>query len=1003
MDKAPLVNCLLVILPRLTRSSAERTLQAYAALASQIPGAPKLDDIQADQLRQIYALVECGILPDETWETASARWQAVVTAPESLTTLIHRHFPQAVTTDILIYEYLAYQTYIEGAPELAAITTETIVASCAAGAFVRSRLALLDALQPGSQERLTAETTPLTWVEVSSFANADRQAQADGNDLMLPVTTSKNPTRQNPFMGSLQFNEGDDPAKMVDVFRSFGSGWTIPRLLGSAPVGVGDILPYLIRKANFLDNSLGRVNDGDDAFLEAPSLAALAGLGIHVLREMARLRSDSGEAYWSHIAQATDTELSAEIIEARANSGYPLSLYRTPWKKLEAYFESRPHIPNWLRGALLVHIFLHSRVSRDEDGALILRVMQGYALIEKTLEADFVRLPFTAGEHTKTLTAILTTLGIKRIPPPKQRSPLDWFILSVFDQITPVELPTYLDVPANFLLPDQLVPTPSTFHSGDPTHTIRLVSNGAKEVDLDTGVVSRRTLTGAEMLRYNLPLVEIASGYDPRIAASQLDAIPTTVKAELPGSTLLTKVFRNVTRWVDGVDYTEEAIRFLDLFVVANLVRRDVLGSPIGNRLKDEFPGIFVGSRRVGGHTSSGQRKTTFAKTIANILCPGIQMLIISRQTGSVSQRTSGQQLVRTGFLAADEFKLPDRGEEDHWANRDGIQGLMTGSGVAIGKAKENIDETYLKYSPLFSGKYFYYPFDIQMRLFALLLELPTAETETIEEYRQLLLSGNLARIMRIQTLLWIQKNDIVNRIRAIPLGQETRDFRFPAFLGVYEAMYGEKAPQPFIQAMANLRRLAVDVCNEGRLKGQLTANKQGSDFDPHSYFNEMSEDALIDFHELSKRIVMSPTRAIQELLLRSEGASSRAMSIADALRDIKVTRGNAIAELRRAIEEGLATNDGWTMQIVHERHKSRHCDVDRVVVSPPPGVDVAYLRARNLKDMLAPSATTTNTSYLPSPPPPPPPPPPLPLPISQGHTIKYTEAGVSPNSGNRP
>lgn len=828
--------------------------------------------------------------------------------------------------------FALFRLAVGGAPTVAELDKATVPVAVA---IVRFGIAKLSEINKSTQDESssgTNEETP-TWSEFVSQSEEARRERADTANPFTAITASRDPAKPNPFMSSLVNVDLLSIAESLQrILRDTGSN---AAGISAAPIGVEAVIPFILRHINLFDLSLGQGDGNNDAFVHAPSVVAYAGLGLPGLRQIAAARARRGEAYFGSLLNLNNYDLVDIVLEARRTSGYPVGLLRMNFAKTQWVMVNNKvkHVPGWYMALLALHVLKYCRASITCDKFTI-HVIHKIRCPVIIVPTGAETLPLSSALNRGLTSTVIETLDIVRS---QTISGLAAVVNRLTTTIRPADLPTFEEVPFSILLPNQM--RPSHLPSTSSFIEIDLAAHGAKAVNLTTGKVSDITIEREALLRWRLPLMESATGYNPRVAASNLAALPPSIMPSIPAEALLTRVARHCIRMVNNVDITNSMAEAIAVILVANLVRERVAGSPIGILLEQEFAGFFVCSAEIGERESSGQGKTTIARLLAQMMTPGIREIVMSRQSGTVAQRASAMQLMKSGTLLLDEFKIPEVTADQHWAGREGMQSLLTGGGVCVGEVGQNRGESRLRIAPVFCGKYFHVPHDIALRLVPIPIGHRTAETETPEPERSCLMSGALATIYRLAMLLFIEKNDIIERIRSAHPGITDLRFRFPGHLGIYEVVFGHPAKEEFFADIDALRNHALAIRDQARLTGALASNKQGPTFDPQFFFSEAPESRIKELFARSNDGLVSLREFLVAITADGTGVmADQHREYRTQLRNANVSESEAHATLCEMAAKPMEHPSKWTAQVAIERDLSRHRVTKRIRLQPPPG-----------------------------------------------------------------
>lgn len=566
--------------------------------------------------------------------------------------------------------------------------------------------------------------TSLSWAEVATDVRAKVAAEeAAANPFQLPMKLDL------PFTKALlgEVTEGNLEKWNVGL----KSAAACSAGLGAAIPGASFMLNLIDAYPTFFNFDCG---DGvaSPEFSAAPSLVIMSGFGFVVLRYYAHKRGSAGEAHWSTIEHMSDDELRTAIFKARRMSGAAAGILLLDFHAVVYLLEDVEHPDQRIISAsLLIYLFATMRLYHCEAGWMV-RLITGtsYNTINVTKSLN---VAFSSRPNRDPLSSVAGVLNLP-LGAAKKDSKGSGGIRAacsrVMAMLTPSSLPSFRKLPPNIILATKMRLDRVGVRPERGFYSLNARASGARIVDMETGDVSRYEFTGRDVLDFNLPYPTDPTNFDVSATESELDFLPAKLYAELPGRVILTEAFMTVQTIFDGESYIEEMIAVIDMFVATDMIRSSISGSLIGQTLVSEFPGFFVGSRFAGVKNTTGQGKTTFANVLVKLVVPEAKMVRIGRMTGTVAQRTSAMQAMDYGIFAADEFKLPEEGD-DHWADRDGLQSMQTGSPFCVGKAGKNEGATCLRHYVIISGKYDYFPQDILDRNVPILLGHRTPPTKS--------------------------------------------------------------------------------------------------------------------------------------------------------------------------------------------------------------------------------------------------------------------------------
>jgi hypothetical protein len=200
-------------------------------------------------------------------------------------------------------------------------------------------------------------------------------------------------------------------------------------------------------------------------------------------------------------------------------------------------------------------------------------------------------------------------------------------------------------------------------------------------------------------------------------------------------------------------------------------------------------------------------------------------------------------------------------------------------------------------------------------------------------------MSGALATIYRLAMLLFIEKNDIIERIRSAHPGITDLRFRFPGHLGIYEVVFGHPAKEEFFADIDALRNHALAIRDQARLTGALASNKQGPTFDPQFFFSEAPESRIKELFARSNDGLVSLREFPVAITADGTGVmADQHREYRTQLRNANVSESEAHATLCEMAAKPMEHPSKWTAQVAIERDLSRHRVTKRIRLQPPPG-----------------------------------------------------------------
>lgn len=940
--------------PPTTYNEVDRTLADYAENRHLCPGAPGLDNLQNAADLIAAAVVASGSnAARHNWvelvAMAGAATQFMATCEAANGGSLTRLQAGRRLTIAIALTPLA-----EGAPCLDQLPEEDLPVFFAAAEEIERLIKTINEMEEGPEKQAAMKTSP-NWADFISNRARHERRESDLANPNVPLWGSTKPT---PWART--FSEGaidSEFRQAVDDFlrEESESGQSVAVILKNPPDGIDNVGPSIARNVPAIWPELRVRGTGDGRYRRAPLLAIVAGLGEPMVRVVARQLAEGDHPGWDEVAACSDADLVGLVIEARGMAGFPLSLLRVSYPSFqalcvmgcgddgednEAACGTEGGIAPSFAGAMaIVHVLRHARLMTDATtGEHSIRVIFEGLKVEIPVPREGLAQPITARINQGVLSVLASTLKIN-ISKARNAPLIADLNRQALARLTLETLPKQLSVPANVLVPPTVTVTPDHVDRVRDWVQTGVRLPGVGEINLETGAVRPIAPRGAGPLSYNFRLSEVALGHDARISDSYLGKFPSVIPGELPGNRIINSVFRNIVTMNGRDDLSWVITALIDTWFVGNLLRTELRGSPIGEALDREFPGIFICAADVGEVQTSGQGKTTLMMLLARTLVPDIRETRTTRESGEVRQRSSAQELIRTGMLAADEFRIPEKGTGDNVFDREGLATMGTGGSVPVGQVGKNQAAAKYLFSPLICGKYFHVPRDLQMRFFPIRVGHFTPETTTDEATQESIVTGQLPKILRISGLVYCQRHSLVHLIRNAKLGTIDIRFRFPGFLGIFAVLFGSERIGEFIDGVDAIRSAAIGVAEEARRTGKLAANGQGLGVHPAMLMENIEEPDLWLLSKAWAATPTSPTAALQAILKRTGHEQANGFkALSDMLRPFNKTVHEAVAEFKGFLEKPVEINGGWAISMSLEWHPKNRNHQPRIRLMPPAG-----------------------------------------------------------------
>ncbi len=751
-----------------------------------------------------------------------------------------------------------------------------------------------------------------SWAEFVARVTKVEEVRDESSNPFLPNWHSKTDDRQTPWLSDTggmvqvapQYKDAITAAfkKAVPVSSDVG----LLELVGIAPttdlLTLIDVTQALNSVSHLIVDGIGESTDENNAlFRWSRALCTLAGLGLDVLRHFAE-RLAKIESDWSYWATCTDAELRDDIIEARKISCYPVALLRADYRDLQTICADATLSPRWIKPLLAVHLFKHVRYFRNFDGkpALFAAYRGEYAHIPLVPEGINLRLTDDLNGSAKR--SLCSILGIRNISG-RNAIGIDMLIDDVLSKIHPRDFakPRELkDVP-HLVVPGMVNMVPSHELRGDYKwiNTGLMIENLAR-IDLETGKVQESVVTGPQVISLAWPRGDMR----PAELKTWWANLPRVVKPALP-SQILKQLFRNV----NDLGHPEGFWAMVDAVVLADLMREDLAGTPVGNSLINEYPLVISYPMGHTKETTTNQGKTSIVRTLVNALVQGVPVTHAGRSSSAPSQRAAASPIEEFGTALYDEFQLPE--SHEHFLAQAGLQTLSTGGRGGPGRAGENSKGFYLKHPLFFTVKVSAFPPDIRNRTIPIFMDTITEDTRCSPEELAMITSGIVSNVLKLSALMWIRKTNFVERCSAAKLRQGK--CRFDGHMTIATLLTKEgkaddiNAFMNAAEGQCNAQQLAAD---DSGLSDNIGISSQ---FDPLYYFKNCSDytiNQLADTTEQDQVLCLPLMRQIVEDagvrkfqdIARQHGGKERAllMRFSDAIKSGRMVRA-----------------DGWYMEWV--------------------------------------------------------------------------------------
>ena len=747
-----------------------------------------------------------------------------------------------------------------------------------------------------------------TWDEFRTRVNRVDDKFNESTNPFLPNWNSKTDDRPSPWMNDCGIDIATQHQEaMTNVFKKsapVSSDTGFFDLIGIAPTGdlhaLVDVTEGLEYVLDLIVDAMGESTDDNlSMFRWSRALCTLAGLGFAALRHFAKMLAPV-ESDWAYWANCTDQELRTDIVEARRICCYPLSLLRADYCELQHVCSDADISPRWIKAILAVHLLKHVRYLRNFNGksALLAAYRGEYAYI--TFHSEGVDQTLLDDINVSLKKGVCKHLRIRQVSA-RNRQSIDGLIDSVLGKIHPRDFPKPRDLKD---VPHFVVPKGVKFTTGYERRSDHIWINpgitvqGFAEIDLNTGKVSPTTVTGSVASSINWPRDEMSAAESKTWWAN----LPKIVQPLRPS-----QIIRLLIRNVNDLGYSDGFWALLDAMILADLAREQLAGSAVGNSLINEFPLVTVYPMGHTKETTTNQGKTNFARVLVNVLAQGVPVTHAGKTPSAPSQRAAAAPIDEFGTALYDEFQLPSSFE--HFLAQAGLQTLSTGGISSPGRAGENGRGASLKHPLFFTVKVSAFPPDIRNRTLPIFMDVIADGSRCSSEELAQIMSGIISNNVRLSALMWLKKNNFVERVCAAKLIQGK--FRFDGHLTIAALLTSTKTADDInaylvaAEEQCNAQHLASD---ESGLSENIGLNGR---FDPVWYFKGCSECTL---NRLAELTVNDQVMCLEVMRIVIEDAWTR--------RFIDVQRGlNHMSEksmndkFSEAILSGrMVRDDGWRL-----------------------------------------------------------------------------------------
>lgn len=622
-----------------------------------------------------------------------------------------------------------------------------------------------------------------------------------------------------------------------------------PSTFGAAPTADTIALNEVIdAMGTVLSRFLVPMGDGEKNpdWAWGPALCTAAGLGLTGARRLMSFMQSSDML--THWAACPDEELIEAIKECQLTSGYPISLLRVQWSRLRAalYHDDwssdtgAPRFVGWLRAAILLHWFKHTRLSVRNGEVTLVAAYRG-SYIRRTLDPEALDTGWFDRQNAGAIHDICSKLDLP-ISSGRDAAFLDMTVRAVLADIRPSMTircravhtrPHYIPGPTVAVI--EHLSDRYGYQWVDPGIGVRNVAT----LNMATGAIDSFTpVTGIDALALDWEQQAVT----PEDILNWRASLPTRVDPVRP-SEFISKYLRNRA----DLGHKEAADAIIDAVMVADLFRGNLAGSPVGMALQNEFPPIFFLPTGHTQDTTTNQGKTLMARIIGKVFVPNLEVVQFSESTSAPAQRSVADPIYRYGTALYDEFILPE--DNGHFLNKQGIQSLATGGRAGPGQAGENGPPPRLSHPMLFATKLAAFPEDIYNRMVAIFLDKLTEETRSKDEELGAITSGRASIEMRLSCIRWVLSIGLLDYLAQQQL-VDGAVWRFNAHLTIAQAFCTRDKIAGYFAAARDQCRSQLEKADESGLTADLNIRQS---FDPGYYLENIDMFELSGLAEISK------------------------------------------------------------------------------------------------------------------------------------------------------
>jgi len=350
-------------------------------------------------------------------------------------------------------------------------------------------------------------------------------------------------------------------------------------------------------------------------------------------------------------------------------------------------------------------------------------------------------------------------------------------------------------------------------------------------VDVKTGKVDKNAVIDNEDV---IALRFADTPFDQGAFDAWVLELPDQVQALLPSEILLPMI-----KNLEDLGQRPGLAAALNVALLLASSAHELRGSTVGSMLKKERPLIVALPTGTTEKQTTMQGKTNVVSALAHTLVPDLPVTIVSKRNSAPADRSMTSSLKTFKSAILDEFIL---GPPDGIFSQTHLQGLCTGATIHPGEALANSDGLKLDFPLFLTMKFSNFPPDLRNRQIPIFLHALTSETRATDTEARELLTGRLAKRMRLSLAVWKHQHGFIARARTIPW-TTSPSWRYQGHFLIAEHILHAGAD---VVAYLKAAEAFCDAQYEqAHAQGLVMATGGAPRFDPVWYFNECSDAAL--------------------------------------------------------------------------------------------------------------------------------------------------------------